>query len=154
MAKQFRTRALDENGDIMISGALWIYGVYAVAQTIRTRLMLNKGENWRDASDGTPWIQRILGKVNSTNSLTVKEALIKKRILETEHVISITKWSSSTNLANRSLAITATILTDFGTITITPETDYDAVSEAVNQVLGSIQLWTLAGINYVVQING
>lgn len=152
MTKYFRTRALDDDGDIVTSGEVWIYGVYAVAQTIRTRLMLYMGENWRDASDGTPWIQKILGKNNNKNNILSKQAILKKRILETDYVLSIPSWSYDFDYSTRTMSITATIVTEFGTISIAPTTE-DLLSDALNNVLGAVQYWTLSGINYTVTIN-
>lgn len=119
MSHSLRVRALDNNGDIIMSGGAWLYDIDAVAQTIKTRLNLYSREYWRDVSEGTPWIKKILGKNNVANTLTQKERLLKDRILGAEGVISITSWESSFDFPTRKLSITANILTRFGIITIT-----------------------------------
>lgn len=116
--KKFRTRKLDSNGDITTSGVVWIYDLEAVAQTIETRLRLFSGEYWRDVTDGTPWIERILSKNNQTNTLQAKLSLIKSRMLDTEHVVSILSWEADFSLQDRKLSVVANILTDFGTVEI------------------------------------
>ena len=116
--KKHRTRRLDENGEPVISGKVWIYDIEAVAQTIDTRLKLFAGEYWRDVTDGTPWIDRMLTKNNRTNTLPSKITILKDRILQTEGVISILSWKTDFNYQDRRLIINADILTEFGVTTI------------------------------------
>lgn len=111
---KYRTRKLDENGDIATSGTVWIYDIDAVAQTIETRLRLFAGEFWRDVTEGTPWIESILTKNNQRNTIQSKLSIIKSRILNTDGVVSIVDWQSDFSYQDRKLSITATILTEFG----------------------------------------
>lgn len=115
---KYRTRKLDDNGDFVISGTVWLYDVDAIEQTINTRLKLFSSEYWRDVSDGTPWITSILGKNNSTNTLQSKSVLLKNRILNTDGVVSILDWTSDFDYTTRKFTITATILTEYGTIDV------------------------------------
>ena len=115
---KYKTRKLDGNGDFVISGEVWIYDIEAITQTIDTRLKLFSAEYWRDVSEGTPWISSILGKNNSKNTLQSKSLLLKNRILNTEGVLSILSWSSDFDYTFRKLTITATILTEYGTIDV------------------------------------
>lgn len=112
--QKYKTRRLDENGDPVISGKVWIYDIEAVAQTINTRLNLFAGEYWRDVTDGTPWIEKILTKNNRKNTLQSKITILKNRILQTNGVISILEWETSFSYQDRKLSVTATILTEFG----------------------------------------
>lgn len=116
--KKYRTRRLDESGDPVISGKVWIYDIEAVAQTIDTRLKLFAGEYWRDVTDGTPWIENILTKNNRTNTLQSKITILKDRILQTGGVISILEWTTDFNYQDRKLVINADILTEFGVTSI------------------------------------
>lgn len=115
---KYRVRRLDENGDIVMSGQAWLYDLEAIAQTIKTRLYLFSGEYWRDASDGTPWIDRILTKNNNANTLQAKIAILRRRILDTDGVRSILTWNADFDFATRKLSIQTTVLTEFGTTNI------------------------------------
>ena len=108
-------RRLDQNGDIATSGSQFIGSAEEIAQTVKTRLKLFEGEYFRDISDGTPWFQQILGK---GSSLGVKEALIKRRISQTEGVSSIFQFETDFDLSNRRYSVQAGILTPFGQATI------------------------------------
>lgn len=104
-------RRLDSNGDIATSGTHFITGAEEIAQTVKTRLKLFLGEYFRDITEGTPWFQQILGK---GSSLSVKESLIKRRIIQTEGVVSIYKFDTSFDEASRRYSVSAGILTTFG----------------------------------------
>ena len=116
--KKIRTRKLDDNGYFTISGSVWIYDIDAVAQTIDTRLKLFSGEFWRDVTEGTPWIERILTKNNRTNTIQSKISIIKNRILNTGGVVSILEWNTDFSYQDRKLSVQATILTEFGVLPI------------------------------------
>ena len=118
---KYTVRKLDENGDMCLSGSVWLYDIDAVTQTINTRLKLFSKEYWRDVSEGTPWLKEILGKTNSQNTLSYKENLIKDRMLGTFGVLSILEWSSDFDNSSRKLSIKASILTEFGATSITYE---------------------------------
>lgn len=104
-------RRLDSNGDIVTSGVQFISASEEVAQTVKTRLKLFLGEYFRDISDGTPWFQQILGK---GSSLSIKEALIKRRISQTENVSAIYSFETDFDLATRRYSAEAGIVTPFG----------------------------------------
>ena len=105
-------RRLDpDTGDIATSGQQFLTGVEEIAQTVETRLRLFLAEFFRDVTDGTPWFEQILGK---GSSLEAKEAAIKNRILRTEGVIRLTKFSTEFDIDTRKYTITAGILTSFG----------------------------------------
>lgn len=115
---KYRTRRLDENGDFVISGKVWIYDIEAVTQTINTRLKLFSAEYWRDVTEGTPWIKDILTKNNSRNTLQSKTAILKNRINNTDGVVSIIKWESDFNYSTRKFTVNADILTEFGVVSV------------------------------------
>ncbi|EFH3308724.1 TPA: hypothetical protein HNJ18_02715 [Escherichia coli] len=89
----------------------------AVAQAIKTRFELWYGQWFLDTTEGTPWIQSVLGKQRPE----VYNLAIKKRILETQGVSSITYFSSTVNSTTRRVVFTATVETLWGTMTVTSE---------------------------------
>lgn len=86
-----------------------------VAQNVMTRLALWQGQWFIDTSEGTPWLQRILGKHNAVDTV------IKTRILDTPGVISISEYESILNPDTRSMTVTATLETEYGQSTIKSE---------------------------------
>ena len=110
-------RRLDpDTGDIATSGQQFLTGVEEIAQTAETRLRLFLAEFFRDVTDGTPWFEQILGK---GSSLDAKEAALKNRILRTEGVIRLTKFSADFDIDTRKYIVTAGILTSIGETDIT-----------------------------------
>lgn len=113
-----RYRKLDAAGDYVLGGqaAFHVNTPEAVAQAIRTRLALWRGEWFLDAKEGTPWNQEVLGKRVRGRS---PDAAVRSRILGTPGVIEIVSYTSSFDGDSRSLSITATVRTQYGTATIT-----------------------------------
>lgn len=109
-------RKLDENGDIVTQGVIFINGQQEIEQTIRTRLRLFLGEYFRDITDGTPWFEQILGKGTSQSA---REAALRNRIARTPGVIRLTSFSTDFDLNTRKLTVTASVLTSFGIATVT-----------------------------------
>ena len=103
-------RALDGNGDYQI-GVFLANSPAAVGQAVVTRLLLWEGEWFLDVTDGTPWLQDIIG--NNTNY----DFEIQNRILDTPGVTDIVSYASS--VVNRKLAVTATINTTYGQTSVT-----------------------------------
>lgn len=87
----------------------------AVAQAVQTRLALFTGEWFLDVTDGTPWTTQVLGKYTKDQY----DAVIRDRILDTLGVTQIDSYSSTVNTTTRTLTVTATIDTQFGTATFT-----------------------------------
>ncbi len=109
-------RRLEDVGDIATSGAQFLSDQKEIAQTVMTRLKLFLGEYFRDILDGTPWYQEILGK---GQSLEVRDAIIKRRVLRTNGVLSIFKYSSEFDLQSRQYLVSMGIVTSFGNEIIT-----------------------------------
>lgn len=148
--KKYRTRRLDSNGNPVISGKVWIYDIEAVAQTIDTRLKLFAGEYWRDVTDGTPWIDKILTKNNRTNTLSSKISILKERILQTGGVISILEWTTDFNYTSRNLSVIATVLTEFGVLDINEDlNEKESIEDAsVQNLLIAVQNYTIAATKF------
>jgi hypothetical protein len=83
-----------------------------VSQQVRTRLLLWLGEWYMDTSDGTPYLQDILG-FNTNYDLE-----IKTRILGTPEVTEIINYSSSIS-TDRKLSVQTTINTLYGITSLT-----------------------------------
>lgn len=93
------------------------YGIYAVKQAIQTRLKLLYAEWWEDKEDGLPLFEQILGRLATTNDLTIVDSKIKERILGTTDVISIEDFSSTCE--DRKYSFECTVNTKYGSISIT-----------------------------------
>ena len=110
-----RIRIMDSAGDMTFGQSLDNFTTNTpkgVAQLILTRLKLWYGEFFANTADGMPWATDVLG--NRTTS--VYNEAIRDRILSTEGVKEITKYSSS--LVNRKLTVNATIQTEYGSTTV------------------------------------
>lgn len=113
-----RYRKLDANGDAVFGhqqNDFYRDQPEAVAQAVKTRLALFTGEWFLDVTDGTPWTTQVLGKYTNDQY----DAVIRDRILGTTGVTQIDSYSSTVNTATRTLTVTATIDTQFGTATFT-----------------------------------
>jgi hypothetical protein len=87
----------------------------AVAQAVMTRLKLWKSEWFVDTSDGTPYMQDVLGKRFQRSN---PDSAIKSRILGTPGVTEITSYDSTFDGNTRAFSVTATINTFYGAATI------------------------------------
>ena len=104
-------RALDINGDYQL-GVFLSNTPSAVGQAVLTRLRLWRGEWYLDVTDGTPYLQDILG-FNTAYDLEIQSI-----ILNTPGVSGISNYSSSVN-SQRSLSVNCTINTVYGSTPIT-----------------------------------
>lgn len=88
-----------------------------VAQAVKTRFMLWYGQWFLDTTEGTPWIQSVLGKQRpETYNLAIRQ-----RILRTRGVKSIIDFNTAVDGRTRRVSFTATIDTLYGTTTVTSE---------------------------------
>ena len=102
-------RQLDSNGDYQL-GAFLADSPACVAQAVQTRLNLWAGEWFLDVTDGTPYMQDILGR--NTNY----DFEIKARILNTPGVVAITDYTST--VTNRALSVQCVIQTAYAPVGI------------------------------------
>ncbi|HHY0812913.1 TPA: hypothetical protein ACVWYC_005481 [Klebsiella pneumoniae] len=115
-----RYRREDDDGDYTFGRGddTWlINSPEAVAQAIKTRFELWYGQWFLDTTEGTPWIQSVLGKQRPE----VYNLSIRQRILETAGVSSITAFDTTVNTSTRRVTFTATVETLYGTTTVTSE---------------------------------
>jgi hypothetical protein len=104
---------MDGNGDYVLTNHRTDYHYNtpaAVAQAIRTRLLLYQGEWFLDQSQGTAWKDRILGK----NTLNTYSTILKDQILGTPGVTNIVAFNGQVDAAERSLTVSATVDTLYG----------------------------------------
>lgn len=115
-----RYRREDDDGDYTFGQGddTWlINSPETVAQAIKTRFLLWYGQWFLDTTEGTPWIQSVLGKQKpETYNLAIRQ-----RILETRGVNSIQSFDTTLNTSSRRVVFTATIDTIYGTTTVTSE---------------------------------
>lgn len=106
-------RRIQDDGDIATSGTQFLTDAEEIAQTIKTRLKLFSGEYFRNILDGTAWFEVVLGK---GQPLELKEAVIKRRIIQTQGVASIFKFDADFDLNPRQYSISAGVVTPFGPV--------------------------------------
>lgn len=109
-----KVRRLDENNDPVFGGGMndYITDADAVAQIIRTRLQLYRGEWWEDLNIGIPMWQSILGQMGP--SKTVADRILSKCIASTPYVVRVVSFIST--LENRVYSCQAVVETEFGTV--------------------------------------
>lgn len=113
-----KVRKLTASGDYRLGHGdrdFFVDTAEGVAQNVVTRLSLWQGQWFLDTSDGTPWLQQILGKHS------VVDQIIKSRILDTPGVVAISSYESIINNDTRSMTVSATIDTEYGTATLGTE---------------------------------
>lgn len=110
-------RKLDENGDYTIGRHNELYeGTEAVAQAVKTRLLLLLGEWWENRKDGTPLFEKVLGQ-----RLKIDEApdeidlIFSERINGTQGISDITKFESGIDAESRAYKADITIKTVYDT---------------------------------------
>lgn len=110
-----RARKLDKNGDYVFGNGEnnYLLGLDAVAQTVRTRLLLLYQEWWEDQEDGTLLFQSIIGKAATPDNKQAADLVIRSRILSTPGVIGITAFES--RIDRRNYTVAATLDTAYGT---------------------------------------
>lgn len=113
--------ALDDDGDLdVVEGdARWARGLEGVAQGIRLRLSIFKGEWFLDTTLGMPWRKRVGvveedaailgGKYDDLKARTA----IREAILDTEDDLEIVSLTTSFDSATRQLSISWIVRVSF-----------------------------------------
>jgi len=60
----------------------FLEGQEAIAQAIKTKILLFYGEWWEDVAEGIPMFQSIVGQSNRNNVINALELLLNERVLE------------------------------------------------------------------------
>lgn len=119
-----RYRQLDKNGDYTFGQGLanfLIDDVEAVAQAILTRLKLDAGQWFLDLTEGLPLYTQIVGRntgARSQSGTAIYDQAIRKRVLGTQGVVRIVRYSSNLS-AQRRLTVEMTVQTIYGPVTLT-----------------------------------
>jgi hypothetical protein len=111
-----RYRILSPLGDYTIGqgqAEFLVNSPECVAQAVQTRLLLLQGEWFLDTTDGTPYATQILGE----GTMQLYDQAIQERISQTQGIMAITNYSSSFDSSRRSLSVSVTIDTIYGTTT-------------------------------------
>lgn len=112
-------RRLDSEGDMTFGSGKgnFLSEIEAVAQAIKTRLLLFQAEWWLDREDGLPFFQQISGYRGRDKAAV--ERIITERILGTQHVTGISYVGYDYDADSRQYSFTATVDTDYGAVVIT-----------------------------------
>jgi len=108
-----RYRKLSEDGDYTFGNGqkdFWRDEPDAVAQSVKTRLLLWLGEWFLDIGEGTPFLQGILGKYSEEQA----NITIQDRVVNTTGVTNIETYESLKDVNNRALSVTMTLNTIYG----------------------------------------
>lgn len=98
-----------ENGDF-----LWVDGIDAIEQDIRTALQMFLGEWFLDETEGVPYHQSILGQ--KVSPLIVRE-IFRQQLLAIPGVLAVVEISASFVGTSRTITIPWKVSTDLGEIT-------------------------------------
>jgi len=109
-----RYRKLDANGDYTFGTGddFHTNTPETVAQAIKTRLKLWKGESFHDLDDGTPYREAVLDKSRNP------DVAIKQRILGTPGVSELQTFASTYDGNRRRLVVSARVQTIYGAVDI------------------------------------
>lgn len=108
-----RYRKQDQNGDYVFGNGQADFfrdSVEAVAQAVKTRLLLWKGEWFLDTEEGTAYLQGVIGK----HDQQTRDAVIRNRVLNTEGVVQIASFESIIDPETRKLNDSVLIDTIYG----------------------------------------
>lgn len=115
-----RYRREDNNGDYTFGSgdSSWLIdSPETVAQAVKTRFELWYGQWFLDVTDGTRYMQSVLGKQQSD----VYKLAIRDRISGTPGVLSLLSFDTVNDSTTRRVTFTATVNTLYGQTTVTRE---------------------------------
>ena len=108
-----RYRKLSSDGDYSFGNGLLDFYIDvpdAPGQAVETGLMLWLGEWYLDTSQGTPWVQGVLGK----NSQAMGDGTIQNQIVNTEGVTGISSYASQRDNVARTFKVQVSVNTLYG----------------------------------------
>lgn len=111
-------RQLDDNGDYIfgLGKHAYLEGVDAVAQAIKTRLLLLYHEWWEDLEDGLPLWEKIMASSGQPSNIKAVDFIFRERIQNTTGVLSILGYESS--FKNRRYTFRCAVETLYGSLVI------------------------------------
>lgn len=109
-------RRLDQNGDYVFGNNKldYISGKEAVAQAIKTKIMLFYQEWWENISAGIPMFQSIVGKVADVNLQMAITLLVTNRVQEIPEVVSVKDVKVNSDSSNRVISLELKVDTIYG----------------------------------------
>ncbi len=106
-----------DTGDLVIEDGdfLWVTGIDAIEQDIRTALLMFKGEWFLNLEEGVPYHQSILGQ-KATNLPAIRE-IFRQQLLAIPGVLDVLTIEVSFAPRTRRLTVTWKVSTDLGELT-------------------------------------
>lgn len=108
-----RYRKLSPTGDYTFGSGLlnfYINSPDAVAQAVKTSLLLWLNEWYLNLDDGTPYMEGVIGKHNQETA----DATLRNRIMKVQGMVSIQDFQSTIDPDNRTYTLSATLNTIYG----------------------------------------
>lgn len=111
-------RKLTSTGDYSFGSGCNNYadGNEAVAQAIKTKLLLFYGEWWENLGEGIPMFQSVLGQTNPDTIKSSLSMLVEQRITEIEEVDSVKNIKIDYDRRNRTISMEVDAATTSGEI--------------------------------------
>ena len=111
-------RRITSSGDYSFgSGSKnYVEGNEAVAQAIRTKLLLFYGEWWENLGEGIPMFQSVLGQTNPETIKSSLSMLVEQRIVEIQEVDSVKNIEIDYDRKNRTISMEVDVTTTSGEI--------------------------------------
>lgn len=111
-------RKLTSTGDYSFGsgGNDYADGNEAVAQAIKTKLLLFYGEWWENLGEGIPMFQSVLGQTNPDTIKSSLSILVEQRITEIEEVDSVKNIKIDYDRRNRTISMEVDVATTSGEI--------------------------------------
>lgn len=111
-------RALTKDGDYSFGNNEFdfISDIDAIAQAVKTKILLFYGEWWENIGEGIPVFQSLVGQMNPEGLKISSSLLISKRIQEVNGVVSVDRIEVNTE--DRTLEFSIDITTTSGQTTV------------------------------------
>ena len=111
-------RRLTSTGDYSFGsgGNDYADGNEAVAQAIKTKLLLFYGEWWENLGEGIPMFQSVLGQTNPDTIKSSLSMLVEQRITEIQEVDSVKNIEIEYDKRNRTISMEVDVVTTSGEI--------------------------------------
>lgn len=109
---------LDAEYDPVFQVGAELSNLDAVAQAIKTRLLLFQGEWWENLNEGTPMFQDIIGQRASESGQKIMALALANRIAGTPYVSAVKDMAVSFDEKTRQLRFNCTAQTSFGTVPV------------------------------------
>lgn len=114
-------RALSSTGDYTFGAGSnnFLENDYAVAQAIKTKILLFYQEWWEDLGEGIPVFQSLLGQFNNLTIQNSLSQLLSQRILDINEVTSIVSIDINYDKTSRTISAEIVVSTSYGTVVTT-----------------------------------